>query len=494
MRSAAAGMLAAIGALLGGCSMAPPYRPPVVATAPVFREAGPWIPAAPALPADGRWWTVFGDPTLDRLESQVAAANPTLAGALGRYQQAQADLREIRSDLLPRLGVSADITQNRQSDNRPLRGSNQPDLYAADTLGGSLAWDLDLWGGLRNRAAAGRAEVQASADDLAAIRLALEAQLATRYVELRGLDAQIALLTDTIEAYRQADALTRRRFAGGIASGIDTARAGALLADARGQRADLAAARALVDHAIASLIGQPASLFSIAPAEGQPAIPAFPTGLPSTLLQRRPDIAAAERRMAAANADIGVAKAAFFPAIGLGGSGGFQNTALAGLISAPTLFWSIGPNIALSIFDGGRRRAQLAVARARWTQATADYRARVLQAFQDVEDDLAQLHHFGEEAQAEADAVRLAGAAEQLALNRYQKGVVTYLDVSTAQAVALQARRKALDLQTRRLDASIRLVRAIGGGWTADAGAPDAAGPAPAPASAPAAAAGDARR
>lgn len=466
-KSVLAGMLAA-SAALAGCSMAPPYRPPTTTPPPAFREAGPWTPAEPGLPADGRWWTLFADPVLDGLEQQVATANPTLQGALGRYEQAEAYLGEIRSDLLPHLGVNATVTQNRQSDNRPLRGSNQPDLYAADQIGGSASWDLDLWGGLKNRVAAGRAEVQASGDDLAAIRLALEAQLALDYMQLRGLDAQAQLLRSTVAAYQQADDLTQRRFKGGIASGIDIARSGALLADARAQLADIAAARALVEHAIASLVGQSASTFSLPATAGQPPIPAIPAGIPSTLLQRRPDIAAAERRMFAANAGIGVAKAAFFPSIGLSGAGGFQDTALADLVSAPNIFWSIGPNAVLSIFDGGRRRAQLAVARAVWTQATADYRGRVLQAFQDVEDALAQLHHFGDEAQAEADAVRLAGEAEQLALNRYEKGIVTYLDVSTAQATALDARRRALDLQTRRLSASIRLVRATGGGWQND--------------------------
>jgi NodT family efflux transporter outer membrane factor (OMF) lipoprotein len=431
-----------------------------------FKEAGPWAPAVPALPADGAWWKVFGDPALTGLEEQLGRSNPTLQGALGRYEQAQAYLGQVRSSLLPTVGVTADLSQNRQSDNRPLRGNNQPDQYAADTLGGSISWDLDLWGALRNRVAGGRAEVEASGDDLAAVRLALSAQLALQYMQIRGIDAQSRLLTATVSAYEQADDLAQRRYRGGIASGIDTARSGALLADARAQLADAAAARALVEHAIASLIGQSATTFTLAPSEGQPAIPSVPLSLPSTLLQRRPDIAAAERRMFAANAGIGVAKAAFYPSISLGASGGFQNTALASLISAPNAFWSIGPNALLSIFDGGRRRAQLAIARAAWTQATASYRERVLQAFQDVEDSLVQLRYFADEAKAQEDAVRHAADAEQLALNRYEKGVVTYLDVSTAQASALEARHRSLDLQSRRLQASIRLIRATGGGWS----------------------------
>lgn len=457
----------AVATALSGCGAAPAYRPPVIPTPPTFKEAGPWTTAAPALPADGSWWTIFADPVLDGLERKVASDNPTLQGALGRYEAAQAYVRQAGAGLLPSIGVRADVTQNRQSDNRPLRGNNQPDYYAADTLSAGIGWEPDLWGGLHARVAAGRAEAQASGDDLAAIRLALETELAQRYVELRGLDAQAQMLSDTVSAYAQADALIRRRFAGGIASGIDVARAGALLADARAQLADIAASRALVEHAIASLVGQTASSFTLAPAVGQPDIPSLPPAIPSTLLQRRPDVAAAERRMFAANQGIGVARAAFFPSITLGGSGGVQNTALAGLLAAPNTLWSIGPSAVLSIFDGGRRRAELAAARARWSEATADYRGRVLTAFQQVEDGLALLRHLGDEADAQADAVRLSGEAEQLALNRYEKGVVTYLDVATAQATALQARRKALALQTRRLDACIRLTSATGGGWRA---------------------------
>jgi NodT family efflux transporter outer membrane factor (OMF) lipoprotein len=458
----------AVATALSGCGAAPAYRPPVVPAPPTFKEAGPWTTAAPALPADGSWWKTFADPVLDGLERKVASDNPTLQGALGRYEAAQAYVRQAGAGLLPSIGARADVTQNRQSDNRPLRGGNQPDYYAADTLSAGIGWEPDLWGGLHARVAASRAEAQASGDELAAIRLALETDLAQRYVELRGLDAQTQMLTDTVSAYAQADALIRRRFAGGIASGIDVARAGALLADARAQLADIAASRALVEHAIASLVGQSASSFALAPAAGQPAIPALPAALPSTLLERRPDVAAAERRMFAANQGIGVARAAFFPSITLGASGGVQNTALAGLVAAPNTLWSIGPSALLSIFDGGRRRAALAAARAQWTETTADYRAHVLTAFQQVEDGLAQLHHFQDEADAQTDAVRLAGEAEALALNRYEKGVVTYLDVATAQATALQARRKALGLQTRRLGASIRLIGATGGGWVAD--------------------------
>ncbi|MCY1174669.1 Outer membrane protein OprJ [compost metagenome] len=287
---------------------------------------------------------------------------------------------------------------------------------------------------------------------------------------LRGLDRQSELLVQTVDAFAKADHLIARRFQAGIVSGIETSRSGAQLAEARAQLADVAAARALTEHAIASLVGTSASAFTITPATTPFAIPAVPLGVPATLVERRPDIAAAERRMAAANAGIGIAKAAFFPAIRLGGSAGFQDTGLPGLLSASNTIWSIGPSAVLNLFDGGRRRAELAVARARWASAAADYRATVLTAFQQVEDNLAQLHRLGDEADAENEAVRQAAATERLSLNRYDKGAVTYLEVFTAQTTALRTRRAALDLETRRLQASVRLIRALGGGWSAQHG------------------------
>ncbi|WP_242149156.1 efflux transporter outer membrane subunit [Sphingomonas sp. BAUL-RG-20F-R05-02] len=452
-----------------GCSFAPPYHPPVTTPVVAYKEAGPWQPAATTAALPGDWWTVFDDATLDHLEAKIASDNPTLAGALARYDGARAALGQTRAGLLPTLGVDTSLTRNRQSDNRPLRGANQPDVYSADTVEASFGYEIDLWGRVRNSVAAGNASVQASGDDLAAIRLSLQADLASDYMALRGYDRQAELLTQTVAAFARADHLIARRFQAGIASGIETSRSGAQLAEARAQLADVAAARAVTEHAIASLTGTPASNFSIAPNAPDVAVPAVPIGLPSTLIERRPDIAAAERRVAAANAGIGVAKAAFFPAIRLGASGGFQNTGLPGLISAPNEIWSIGPSAVLNLFDGGRRRAELAAARARWASASADYRATVLTAFQQVEDNLAQLRHLGDEAAAENEAVRQAAITERLTLHRYTKGAVTYLEVFTAQTTALRARRAALDLETRRLQASVRLIRAVGGGWRENA-------------------------
>lgn len=464
-RWATAALLPAV--LLAGCSLAPTYQPPVTPAPVAFKETGPWQPAEPASPsAAGDWWTLYGDTTLDSLEQRINSANPTLAGALGRYDEAQGYLREARSDLFPHIGIGSDLDRERQSDSRPLRGSGQPDYYSADTVSGQAGYEIDLWGRVRNQVAAGKAQAQASADDLAAIRLSLEAELATSYVTLRGLDRQTQLLLATVDAYTKADRMTRRRFAGGIATGIETGQSGTQLAEAQAQLADVQNSRALTEHAIASLVGTPASSFAVAPAPIVLDMPSVPVGVPSTLLQRRPDVAAAERRMYAANRGIGVAKAAFYPQISIGGMGGVQNTALSGLFGAGNVLWSVGPNMAFSLFDGGKRRGQLAVARAAWTQATADYRGQVLKAFQDVEDGLSQLHHLGDEAQAEDRAVQQAAQVERLSLNRYTKGAVDYLQVVTAQTTALRVRRAALVLETQRLQASIALIRATGGGWS----------------------------
>lgn len=462
-----AGLLGTL-ALLGGCAMAPAYHPPTVALPNQFKESAPWVPAQPGAEArTGPWWLQFNDATLNGLEESLASNSPGVQAALGRYDAAQAYLAEARSAALPQIGLSGNVTRNRQSDHRPLRGNNQPDLYAADSISGGAYFDFDLWGRIRNSVAAGQADAQASADDLAAVLLGLETQLASSYLLLRGYDREIELLTATAAAYDQADVMTRRRFAGGIANGIEIGQSGTQLAEARAQLADLRNARALTEHAIASLVGTPASTFSLpANKEEVPfALPRLPEGVPSTLLQRRPDIAAAERRMFAANRRIGVAKGAFFPDLTLGGTGGFQSTALAGLVAAPNIFWSLGPGVVFSLFDGGRNKARLQGAKAVWIQATAEYRARVLGAVQDVEDGLSRLHYLDAELTAEQQAVSEAGQVEQLSLNRYRKGAVNYLDVVTAQTTALRTRRQAIQLGTRRLLATVGLIAALGGGW-----------------------------
>jgi NodT family efflux transporter outer membrane factor (OMF) lipoprotein len=454
-------------ALISGCSFAPKYAVPTTPTVEQFKEAGNWTTGMPedALPK-GAWWQVFRDQTLDGLEQKLDSSNPNLATALARYDQSRAYVAEAESAMYPIIGADVNPTRNRQSDNRPLRGSNQPDVYTADTVGASLNYELDLWGSVRNSVAAGKAEEQSEGAELAAIRLSLEARLADSYANLRGLDAQDKLLDDTVGAYQRAYTMTQQRHSGGIASGLDVGRAETQLEDARAQVSQDRAQRALYEHAIASLIGEPASNFSVAPMTVDIKVPNVPTGVPSTLLQRRPDVAAAERQVAAANAEIGVARAAFFPTLSLAAAGGFQNTGQPGLLTSPNLFWSIGPNLAETLIDGGARQAQVDIAKAQKSEAAGNYRAVVLQAFQDVEDNLALLNHLAHAQDDQSQAADAASHTEDLALDRYKLGAVNYLEVVTAQAAALQAKQSELDIQTRRLEASIRLIKAIGGGWS----------------------------
>lgn len=460
------GLLAA--SALGGCSLAPAYAPPTVATPAAFKEQGPWTAAAPqdAAPRDA-WWTAYGDAQLDQLETRLQSANPTLAEALARYDGARALAREAEALGAPSFGAGAQVSRNRQSDNRPLRGANQPDLYSADTLGGSIGYELDLWGRLRNLAASGRAEAQASAADLESAKLSLEAQLADNYVRMRALDSETALTRNAINAYSRGLDLTRARYEDGIVSSLDVGRAETLLQSTRAESADIAAQRAIYEHAIAALVGEPASSFAIAPADLDLKLPQVNASVPSTLLERRPDVAAAERRAFAANARIGVARAAFYPQIDLAAAGGWQNTALANWLTPGNTYWMLGPQLALSLFDGGLRHARVQKAQADLRVANAVYEATVLHAFQEVEDQLATLNHLGEEARAEDAAIQAAARTQAVAQTRYEEGAVNYLEVVTAQTAALDAQRRGVEVRSRRLQAAVNLVRSLGGGWTA---------------------------
>ena len=453
-------------AVLSGCSLAPTYSRPDMTLPGSYKEAGPWTQAEPAdALSRGPWWTSFKDPVLDSLEARVDAANPTLAAALAAYDQARDVAAEGRSDLVPTVVAGDSNTYNRQSNARPLRGANQPDEYAANTFGAQIDYEFDFWGRVRNLVAAGEAQAQASAADLATARLSLHAELADAYLSLRGLDAQSQLLATTVGAYQRALILTQARHVGGAASGLDVDRASTQLSAAKAQVSEVAAQRALYEHAIASLVGQPAPSFSIAPATNSREIPAIPVGVASTLIERRPDIAAAERRAFAANRQIGVARAAYFPTITLDALGGFQNTGGDSLLIAPNTFWTLGPQLALTLFDGGRRRATVAASRAGFLLASANYRAVVLLAFQQVEDQLALGNHYANEAVDLASAVRSSRATTHLSLVRYREGATDYLDVVTAQTAELQSEQAQLNLQTRRQQVAVNLVRALGGGW-----------------------------
>jgi NodT family efflux transporter outer membrane factor (OMF) lipoprotein len=463
--------------LMCGCSLAPDYQRPTVEAPAAYKEAGTWQPASPAdTVARNDWWQSYGDARLNELEAGVESANPDLAAAVDRYARATAFAAEARGGLYPEVDAGALATKNRQSDHRPLRSASQPDEYRDNLIGAQINYELDLWGRVRNLVAAGEANAQAGAADLASVRLSLQAELADDYISLRGLDAQSQLLADTVVAYEKALTLTQNRFRGGIASGLDVAHAQTQLETARAQATDVEARRALYEHAIASLVGSPASSFSLAPAVVDLPLPIIPTGVPSSLLERRPDVAAAERRAAAANAEIGVARAAFYPSITLTALGGYENTGGADWLSAPNAFWSIGPHALLTLFDAGRRSAREREAQAAFDEAGAHYRATALAAFQQVEDNLALLHLLGIEAQHEDAAAKAAQHTLDLALDRYRNGAVNYLEVVEAQTASLQAQRTSLSLRDRQLEASVGLVRALGGGWSdADIASPSLA-------------------
>jgi len=461
--------LAGSALVLAGCSFAPAYAPPPVDTPAAFKESGPMTPAAPTDAAVRRdWWAVYGDTELDGLEADLGKGNVSLASAVARYDQARALAAQAGAGLLPEIDATGALQANRQSKNRPLRlpAGAGPNNYDNDQLGAAVNYELDLWGRIRNLIAAGKAQAQASAADLRGVELGLQAQLADDYMALRGADAELRLLNDTVTAYDRAYRLTRDRHQGGAASGLDEGRAETQLRTARAQIPDVKAQRALYEHAIAVLVGKPASAFAIPVADAAPAPPMTPATAPSALLQRRPDVAAAERRAAAANAQIGVAKAAYFPTITLGLSGGLQDAGGVNLLQAPNSYWTLGPGLVGPLFDGGRRKAQVRFTEAQFAQAAADYRQTVLAAFQNVEDQLALNNQLADEAGEQALAVRAAEKTQDLALTRYQLGAADFLEVVTAQAAALQLEQSALTVRTRRLQASVDLVRALGGGWS----------------------------
>ncbi|HEV8017224.1 MAG TPA: efflux transporter outer membrane subunit [Steroidobacteraceae bacterium] len=457
---------AALTLLLGACSLTPPLETPVVPTAAAYKEIGPWTQAQPGdrLPRDS-WWTLYGNAELDELQKRLIAGNPTLAAALANYGQARALSDQARAGLFPTLGVGANAERARESINDPLRGPTAPTYYNNNTLGGSVSYELDLWGQIRNEVAAGEANAAAAAADLENARLSLIAQLVDDYVQLRSLDRDSAILDETVKTYTRALSLTRQRHDAGIAPGLDVSQAQTQLDTARSQAAQTLAQRALMEHAIAALLGVSASTFSIKPEIVAINLPQVPTGVPSTLLERRPDIAAAQRRMIAANANIGVARAAFFPALTLGAQGGFQSGGFSNLLSAPSAFWAIGPSVLLSVFDGGLRRAQVAQARAEFDASAANYRGTVVSAFQQVEDSLATLNHYHDAALQEKAAVDAAQRTLDLSMLLYVKGATDYLTVVTSQTAVLQTQLDALNLDTLQLRASVDLIRALGGGW-----------------------------
>jgi len=461
-------LLLAANVALAGCSLAPAYKVPAVPVAASYQDNGPWQQAQPSdqLPRD-RWWQLYQDSQLDQLQQKLLVNNADLAAALAHYQQANAYSMQARAGLFPQISAGANGQRDRQSDTKPLRGTS-PATYDSYTVSGEIDYELDLWGRVRNTVDAGKDDALAAAADLASAQLSLQAQLADSYIQLRGLDQQIALLQQSIDAYQKALQLTQTLHTGGIVSGLDVARAQTQLSSAKSLWSQTLAQRALIKDAIAVLVGDSASQFTLATQTAAIELPLLPVGVPSALLQRRPDIAAAERRTAAANARIGVARAAYFPSLTLSAQGGFQSAAYAGLLAAPNHFWAIGPTLLETIFDGGRRKAGVKAARAATDEAGAQYRSVVLNAFAQVEDNLAQLDHVGVALTDQKDAAHAAQHSLDMAMDRYKQGAVGYLDVVQAQTAALDAQRSLLNLDTQQLRASVQLIRALGGGWSVD--------------------------
>lgn len=458
-----------LAATLGGCSLAPAYKAPATAPPPAsYREAGDWKQAEPADAAPrGPWWSMFQDPTLDALENRVSASNQDIKAALARLQEARAETRIARAAYFPTVTANSSATRARTSVNAPTYNILKPGAYNDFQLEADVSYEFDVWGRVRNTVAAARATQQATAADLATLDLSTHAELATDYFTLRSDDAEEDLLDHTVADYAKALQLTENLYNGGAAPLSDLEQARAQLETAKTQAADIRLRRAQTEHAIAVLLGEQASTFHIdpTPLQADVAPPAIDPGLPSALLERRPDVASAERRAAAANARIGVARAAYFPVFSLAAVAGFESTSASNWISAPSRLWSLGPSGMLTLFDGGLHRAQSAEAHAAFDEQAADYRGTVLTAYQEVEDNLAALRELQKESVSESAAVAATQSALEQAQYRYQGGIVTYLEVVTEENAALSARLSAADIQVRRMNASVLLVKALGGSW-----------------------------
>jgi NodT family efflux transporter outer membrane factor (OMF) lipoprotein len=455
--------------ILNGCSLAPRYRVPDAPVAAAYRSTAPWTVAAPADQLDrAGWWKLYREPQLDELEQRLVTHNHDLRAAYYHYVQSQAFVKEASSQFYPQVSAAGNVQRARESDTRPLRTAAAPTDYNAATLGVEVDYEVDLWGRVRDSVAASREESEASKADLASTQLSLEIELARSYLDLRGDDQQIRLLEDTIDAYQKALELTRKRHDGGVASELDVARATTQLSFVESDLTQVQARRALLEHAIAVLVGASASDFAIAPSVEPVPLPAIPVGVPSALLQRRPDVAAAERRVAAANSGIGVARAAYFPSLTLSGQGGFQSSIYADLLSLPSSYWTIGPTLATYLFDGGKRRARVESAKAATAEAGERYRSVVLASFRQVEDDLTLLTQLGTATAQQQQAADAADLSVNLALSRYRRGAVSYLEVVDAQTAALTAERSVIEIRTQQFDANVDLIRALGGGWRND--------------------------
>ncbi|SNT36296.1 efflux transporter, outer membrane factor (OMF) lipoprotein, NodT family [Granulicella rosea] len=462
---------------LAGCKVGPNYKTPAAILAPTFKEAPTTLTAedgwTEGKPGDqklkGDWWTLFNDGGLNALETQVDTANQSLKSAEANFRASRAQIGFARASEAPTIGVGPSVQGVRDSAHQPYFNSSLANAGTGNfTLPVDLNYEIDLWGRVRRGVTAARAQAQASDADLENARLSLHAELAMDYYGLRSDDAQTRLLADTVKSYERALQLTQDRFEGGAAPKSDVAQARTQLDEARVQLADLEVQRTQYEHAIAVLIGKPPAELTIAPTPlniAAPSMPHIPGAVPAVLLERRPDIAAEERRMAAANEQIGIAQAAFYPTLSLSGIAGFQGTSAVNWLSWPSRFWAVGPQLSQTVFDAGRRRSAKETTVAQYDGTVADYRQTVLTAFQQVEDNLAALRVLSNEAQLQHQATDSAEQSLDLFQTRYEGGVDTYLQVVTWQTAALTNQRNDLILMQRQLDASVMLIKALGGGW-----------------------------
>jgi NodT family efflux transporter outer membrane factor (OMF) lipoprotein len=473
--------------LLAGCAVGPNYNRPAVlgtnAMPATFAGAattntGDWKPAQPSahLPR-GAWWELFGDPELNHVEDLATTNNQQLAAAYANLQQARAQVGVARADYFPQISAVPTVTRQRTSANQtPRTGGSGSAAYNAFLVPLDASWELDLWGRVRREVESARASLTASADELESSKLAIQAEVATDYFNLRSLDAQIQLLEETAVAYRRSLELTQNRRKGGIATDLDVSQAETQLETTEAEIPAAQLQRANFLHALAVLCGQPAPIFEVSATRGALAAakqafdagPAIPVSVPSELLERRPDIAAAERQMAAANANVGLAYAAFYPRITINGLAGFQSISASTLFNWESRLWAVGPTLSLPIFTGGRNRSQLAVARAAYDGIVANYRQTVLSAFQDVEDQLAAEHLLALRFEKENAALKSSHRTLDISLTKYKGGVITYLEVVIAQSSTLAHEQTVVQLNSQRLIATVSLIKALGAGWTAD--------------------------
>ncbi|MES2356098.1 MAG: efflux transporter outer membrane subunit [Pseudomonadota bacterium] len=450
---------------LSACAVGPDYVRPTVETPASFKELAGWKQVEPKdAEIRGKWWEIYNDPLLNSLEEQVNISNQNLIQAEAQFRQAQALVQATHAGYFPTITGNVSASRSSSSSGNSLATSSR----GGDTnrsLSISTNWEADVWGRVRRSVEANEASAEASAADLEAVRLSTQAELAQNYFQLRALDSQKRLLDETVAAFEKSLQLTKNRYAAGVAAQADVVQAETQLKTTMAQAIDTGVDRAQIEHAIALLIGKPASVFSAAQNPITATPPTIPAGIPSALLERRPDIAAAERRVAAANAEIGVAKSAYFPQLTLSATGGFQSSSFANWLTLPNRFWSVGPALAATLFDAGLRRAQTQQAIAAYDATVAGYRQTVLTSFKEVEDNVAALRILEEEARVQNEALQAARRSVVLTTNQYSAGIISYLNVITAQTTALSNERTAVDILGRRLSASVLLVRALGGGW-----------------------------